>query len=59
MKKLKFTEGDSAMWLPDWLYKVLPLIYAVVGIGSGTLLVFAVYMIWNLRKDNREVCESR
>jgi len=50
------------MWLPDWLYKTLPFIYAVTGAlavcsgnnstgqCSGTLLFFAALLIWSLRK---------
>jgi hypothetical protein len=50
------------MWLPDWLYKYLPFIYAVaglfsiyyannlVGIGAGALLIFAGFLVWNFRK---------
>jgi hypothetical protein len=54
------------MWLPDWLYKTMPHIYAVVGIlaicigkddlgiGSGMLLVYLAFLILHLRKENRE-----
>ena len=50
------------MWLPDWLYKALPFIYAVTGAlavcngknstgqCSGALLFFAALLIWSLRK---------
>jgi len=49
------------MWLPDWLYKALPFVYAVsgmiavysggnfVGYGSGLLLVLTGLMVFKLR----------
>jgi hypothetical protein len=52
------------MWLPDWLYKSLPLIYAlcgmfsiysadnVVGYGAGGLLVLTAFLIFKLRTGN-------
>jgi hypothetical protein len=55
------------MWLPDWLYRTLPIIYSITGflcfylsdnwIGyvSGVLLVTAGLMVWNLRKQYKEV----
>jgi hypothetical protein len=60
---IEFTNGDSAMWLPDWLYIVLPHIYAAMGIlaiysgdnavsvGSGVLLVFTAFLVWKLRSE--------
>jgi hypothetical protein len=54
------------MWLPDWLYNALPLIYAGGGIlsiyhanhpvayGSGMLLILTAFLVFKLRKDYRE-----
>jgi hypothetical protein len=51
------------MWLPDWLYKALPLLYTVSGVfaiyhagnlvgqGSGVLLILTALLVWKLRKD--------
>jgi hypothetical protein len=53
------------MWLPDWLYKALPFIYAIagalavynggnlIGRGYGVLLIFTAYLVWSLRKEHR------
>lgn len=55
------------MWLPDWLYRVLPLIYILSGVtaiyhgenligqGSGLILIFTAILVWKLRKE----CRSR
>jgi len=55
------------MWLPDWLYRTLPVIYLisgsfcfyyseiVVGHASGVLLIFAAFLVWKLRKEFKEV----
>jgi hypothetical protein len=49
------------MWLPDWLYKALPFVYAlggtfaiysadnVVGYGAGALLVLTGFLVFKLR----------
>jgi hypothetical protein len=59
------------MWLPDWLYKTLPLIYMVAGLlaiyhagnligqGSGVLLILTAFLVWKLRKDGGANNKSR
>jgi hypothetical protein len=59
------------MWLPDWLYKVLPLLYTVSGVfaiyhagnlvgqGSGVLLILTALLVWKLRKDGGTNRKSR
>ena len=59
------------MWLPDWLYKILPIIYTVAGLltiyhagnlvgqGSGVLLILTAFMVWKLRKDDVANRKSR
>jgi len=59
------------MWLPEWLYKFLPHLYAVVGVlaiykggnamsaGSGLLLVFTALLVWKLRSKNRVTHKPR
>ena len=66
MNQLKSTDGDSAMWLPDWLYRALPYIYAAAGIasiyngenalhvGSGLLLIFTAFLVWKLRSNIKQ-----
>lgn len=53
------------MYLPDWIYRLLPLIYVLAGILVGTkmesslatvsavLLVAAGLLIWKMRADHR------
>ena len=55
------------MWLPDWLYRTLPVIYSisgllcfyysenVIGYVSGVLLILAAFLVWRLRKEFQEV----
>jgi hypothetical protein len=55
------------MWLRDWLYRTLPIIYSFsgflcfylsenwVGYVSGVLLITAGMLVWKLRKDCKEV----
>jgi nitrate reductase gamma subunit len=52
-------------WKPDWLYEAMPYVYSVAGIaailyfdtpagyGAGVLLLFATFLIWMKRKENR------
>ena len=59
------------MWLPDWLYKALPIVYALAGLlaiyhasnfigqGSGVLLFLTAFLIWKLRKDGSTNNKSR
>ena len=59
------------MWLPDWLYNALPFIYTmggllsiyhannIVGQGSGVLLIFAGFLVWNLRTTKSTDAKSR
>jgi hypothetical protein len=59
------------MWLPDWLYKTLPFIYALmgglavyhganlVGRASGVLLILTAFLIWLLRKGQGSTTRSR
>lgn len=54
------------MWLPDWLYRTLPIIYTLsgflcfyfsenwIGYVSGVLLVTAGLLVWKLRKECKE-----
>lgn len=53
------------MYLPEWLYRMLPFAYIVAGVAvaakmdsaialvSGALLVIAGLLIWKLRADYR------
>ncbi len=53
------------MYLPEWLYRMLPLAYVLAGVAvaakmdsalamvSGGLLVIAGVLIWKLRADYR------
>ena len=52
------------MYLPKWLYELLPFIYACLGLGSllglnvsgkvsGALLLLAAYLIFKMRKSYR------
>jgi hypothetical protein len=53
------------MWLPEWLYKILPGIYAIAGLltiynmensigtASGCLLVCTAILVLVIRKDAR------
>lgn len=58
------------MWLPDWLYEILPFVYLIAGtvaiiqintfIGYvvGALLLFAALMIFKMRIDYRNFKET-
>jgi hypothetical protein len=53
------------MHVPDWIYRVLPYLYVVVGfvvasgmdssiaVCSGALLAFTGLLIWKMRSDYR------
>jgi hypothetical protein len=55
------------MWLPNWLYRILPFIYSVTGLVcfyfsenwiaclSGVLLITAGIIVWKLRKEFKDV----
>jgi len=54
------------MWLPDWLYRAMPVIYTFFGFLSlfaggwmgyiaGGMLLAAAFIIWKLRKTHREL----
>lgn len=60
------------MFLPDWIYRMLPFSYVLVGIivatkmdssiavGSGALLVFTGLLIWKMRADyRREIAAAK
>lgn len=59
------------MWLPEWLYRTLPVIYSLSGFLcfyfsdngfgylSGLLLITAGMMVWKLRRDFKEVGKLR
>ena len=54
------------MWLPDWLYQLLPYLYVVAGLIainyfevmtgyiSGLLLIFTAGVVFLMRKDYRQ-----
>jgi hypothetical protein len=54
------------MWLPNWLYELLPYLYAVAGFAtasyldtpvgyvSGFLLLLTACLIWLMRRDYRQ-----
>lgn len=58
------------MWLPDWLYEVLPFVYMAAGIvafshfntpiayGAGALFVLASLLIFKMRMDYRNFKET-
>ena len=53
------------MWLPNWLYRPLPLLYTIFGLlclfyteswmgyAAGTMLLTAALIIWKLRKTHK------
>ena len=54
------------MWMPDWLYERLPLMYAVLGLGcvgvlgtsfvpllSAALFLAAAFLAWTRRRSAR------
>jgi len=59
------------MWLPEWLYKLLPHLYAATGLsaiclgnnamsaGSGLLLVVTAFLVWKLRSKHRSASKPR
>jgi hypothetical protein len=54
------------MWLPDWLYRILPIIYTISGLASivysrywlgyvsGALLLVAGALVWKFRADYKD-----
>jgi hypothetical protein len=58
------------MWLPNWLYEVMPLIYALAGIlailqfhtlvgyVAGALLLLAAGVFIKMRVENRNLKET-
>ena len=52
-------------WKPDWLYKIMPIIYFVAGLavilivdsppglGAGAVLLLAACLIWMMRNQKR------
>ena len=59
------------MWLPDWLYELLPYLYTIAGsltaclfqtpagFASGFLLLLTGCLIWMMRRDYRQGRENR
>jgi hypothetical protein len=65
---LNITHGERLiMWLPDWLYRILPIVYSIagllsivytqhwVGYVSGALLFAAGVLVWKFRIDFKNV----
>jgi hypothetical protein len=54
------------MWLPDWLYEMLPYVYALagfstatyfdspIGYAAGFLLLLTAGLVWMMRRDYRQ-----
>ena len=54
------------MWLPDWVYELLPYLYAAGGVAttwyfetplgllSGVLLLATGCLVWMMRRDYRQ-----
>ena len=59
------------MWLPDWIYELLPYLYASAGVvtiiyfetslgyASGILLNFTAGIIWLMRRDYRQCMDNK
>jgi hypothetical protein len=62
--------GIPAMWLPDWLYELLPYFYALAGsvtilcmqtpagFGAGALLLLAALIILKMRSEYRNLKDT-
>lgn len=60
------------MFLPDWVYRILPFVYIMIGlmvassmdhsigVGSGVILVITGLFVWKMRIDyRREIAASK
>lgn len=63
--KANQAKGNQRMFLPDWIYRMVPFVYIAVGlivashesssivVSSGALLVMAGLLVWKMRIDYR------